>query len=93
MNIEKFTSAARAVISSAQMLAAKNNHLDIDKHLLEHKATIEAKQDSDETPLHVACSSGHLEVVKYLLIKGAKIEAKQKEGMSPLQIACQNGHL
>jgi ATP-dependent Clp protease ATP-binding subunit ClpB len=26
MNIEKFTSAARAVISSAQMLAAKNNH-------------------------------------------------------------------
>lgn len=26
MNIEKFTSAARAVISNAQMLAAKNNH-------------------------------------------------------------------
>ena len=26
MNIEKFTSAARSVISNAQMLAAKNNH-------------------------------------------------------------------
>ncbi len=52
------------------------------KWLIERGANIDAKNDSDETPLHLAAGSSR-EMTQFLLAKGAKITTN-KWGMTPL---------
>ena len=61
------------------------------QYLIEKGANIEAKDNSQWTPLHIACWNGHLPVVQYLIEKGANIEANSKYG-TPLHIASYHGH-
>ncbi|KAJ6656091.1 hypothetical protein lerEdw1_004140 [Lerista edwardsae] len=68
---------------SALHLAAKNNHLDCVKRLL---------QDG-HIPLQLAVQNGHSEVCKYLLEQGADINSRDKNGRTAMMLACEAGNL
>ena len=67
--------------------------LQIVQYLIEKGADIEAQNQYQYTPLHIACLKGHLEIVQYLIEKRANIEAKNKNQKTPLHFACKEGHL
>jgi ankyrin repeat protein len=73
--------------------AAQENNLAEVRRLLSVGADVNAKGNSDWTPLHWACEEGHVQVVIELLQHGADIEAKDNNGYTPLHWACFNGHL
>ena len=64
-----------------QMLA------DIAQSLLEHGADVNARADTDLTPLHVAAKWGRVGVVHVLLEHGANVGAEDNEGKTPLHAA------
>ena len=55
--------------------AAINNHLDVAKYLLDHKADPNAKDVDNQTPLIGAVCYDHKEMVELLLSSGANINA------------------
>ena len=58
--------------------------------LLAHEADVNAKDNEDETPLHVVAARGRAkekDMVKLLLAKGGEINAKNKDGDTPLLLA------
>ena len=57
-----------------------------------HKANLSAKNNLNETLLHIACSSGHFQIVQYLISYGANINAKTIYGKTPLDYAKEKGH-
>ena len=65
---------------TALILASRNGHLEIVKHLLSQGADIEAKNNDGNTPLISASRGNCLEIVKYLLSQGADIEVKNEYG-------------
>ena len=72
--------------------------LDIARELLDHGATVTAKNDRGETPLH-ATSQGESEsqdgvhLAQLLLERGADVGAPDNENTTPLHFACRNGKL
>jgi ankyrin repeat protein len=52
--------------------------------LLEHGATLEARDEEGDTPLIRAASFGGTNVVKVLLAKGANVDARDNRGMTAL---------
>jgi len=52
--------------------------------LLNHGAALEAKEENNDTPLHLACWNDYLEMVKELVQRGADIFAKGEYGKTPL---------
>ena len=73
--------------------ACEKGQFQIVKYLITKEANIEAKDQSEETPLILACKEGHLQIVEYLLSKNAKIEAKNYNEQNSLHFACKAGHL
>ena len=65
-------------------------HLPIVKYLIEKGANIEAKDEYQKTPLHMASNYGKTDVVKYLVSKGANKNAKDKYGNTPYYWAYSN---
>jgi ankyrin repeat protein len=59
--------------------------------LLEHEATVDARDCCERTPLYPASMYGHLEVVRLLLDHGADANIQGSSG-TPLQMATTNGH-
>lgn len=53
---------------------------------------MEAKDESQCTPLHLACKKGSLECIELLLKKGADIMAQDNRLWTPLHYASYNGH-
>jgi ankyrin repeat protein len=53
---------------------------------------IEAKDNSNRTPLLCAAGNGHGAVAKVLLDKGADTEAKDNSNQTPLLCAARYGH-
>lgn len=51
------------------------------------------RDESKQTPLHLATQYGIIENVKLFLEKGADINVKDKNGWTPLHIACKEGNL
>ena len=61
--------------------------------LIQKGVDINARNDNDETPLHVAARKGQLEVVKALIQKQANMDAKERGGNTPFHWAVLYGNL
>ena len=75
--------------------AARSGNLVLSWFALEKfGASVNARNEQDFTPLHIACRYGHLDIAKLLVKKGANIEAMITHNQAtPLNIACSFGHL
>ena len=74
------------------IVAAGQNHLDIVKSLLKHKALVNRTGSFQETPLMAAAAKGYSEIVTYLLASGADPKAKDDEGKDALALAKAGNH-
>ena len=63
---------------------AKNDPTNVAKLLIKNGAAINAKDDDENTPLHLAAASGNTGIVKLLIENGAIIDAQNKYGDTPL---------
>ena len=55
--------------------------------LLEKGANVDAKDEGEDTPLHLASREGHEAVIALLLEKGTDVNVKDKGGLTPLHYA------
>ncbi|UOR06426.1 ankyrin repeat domain-containing protein [Hymenobacter aerilatus] len=78
--------------TSYLFIAADNNHLDVAKSLLHHKAQVNKGDKFQLTPLMAAASKGYLEMVQLLLTNGADAKAKDEEGKTALAYAKEGNH-
>jgi len=49
--------------------------------------------DSNSTPLIIACARNHYNIIEYLIKKKANVNSMNNDGMSPLLYSCQNGNI
>ena len=63
------------------------------EYLTNNGAIINAIDENNQSPLHLATQYGHVEVLKYLISNGATINIKDVNGMTPLHTACKFGPL
>ena len=56
--------------------------------LLDRGADIEARDQWDRTPLHLACVWGHPDTARLLLDRGADVNARDEWGDTPIDYAC-----
>ena len=61
--------------------------------ILDKGANVNARDDSQKTPLHWACGYGHMEVAMALVDRGADLDARNDSQRTPLHIACYSGHI
>lgn len=71
--------------------AVLSGNMKLVQYLLEFGAKINVEDDTDMTPLILACSAGHTEVVKLLLTKTNDVNHKTSQGHSSLQYAASKG--
>ena len=83
--------AHQPIETALQRLAEKGNNPLINI-LLDHGATIEARDNHGWTPLHDAASNGHQATAAFLLERGANIEARDNNGSTPLFYAISEGN-
>ena len=58
--------------------ASHNGHLNIVEFLVSHGANVNAKNNNNETPLHIAWKNGHKDIVEYLVSHGANVTVIDK---------------
>ena len=68
--------------------ACSSGHDDIAELLLDNGANIDARSDSNETPLMMACFDGHASITKLLLDRGCAVNAVDDDGDTALHCAC-----
>jgi hypothetical protein len=57
------------------------------------KCSVDCRNESGETPLHVACKTGDLDVIKMLVSEfKADLLARDKDNNTPLSKAVSSGH-
>ncbi|MCP4134951.1 MAG: ankyrin repeat domain-containing protein [bacterium] len=83
--------------TTALMLAAHRNKLDIVSYLVEHGADITLQEQDQagelgKTALMFAADRGNLEIVQYLVSLGADSAPKNKYGESAIALAVANNH-
>jgi hypothetical protein len=76
---------------TALMEAAKADHLDVVKLLLEEHADVDARNLKGETALMAAAGEGHSDVVKLLLDSGAAVLTRDHHDKTPLMWAAIKG--
>lgn len=76
---------------NADMGSAPGDREAIVDLLIEHGASIEARDSSDRTPLALAAYSGSPRVVQRLLEAGADANSRSKGGVTPLIYAAYSG--
>jgi ankyrin repeat protein len=87
------TCGAANPITTLLQCAAAHGAIDCAAYLVEHGASVHAKNFSGFTPLHWSAYSGRAETVALLLAHGADIEARTDDGRTALHIAASRGHL
>ena len=85
--------AARPDGSTALMLAADRNDLDVATLLIRANANVNAANEYGATALSVACASGHTALVTLLLNANANPNAALVSGETPLMTASDKGHI
>ena len=78
-------------ISSTLFAAADRNCTDLATALLDHGASVDARDRLGTRPLGRAARSGHLEMVDLLLERGAPINARDLAGATALYLAAERG--
>ena len=64
-----------------------NGHIEAIKALLDAHANIEAQDDDQRTPLHMAAINGQTEAISVLIAAHANIEAQDNDQCTPLHLA------
>ena len=73
--------------------SCRYGHVDIARTLVNHKANVNAKTDSGDTPLTLAARNKHDNVVHALLSDSqCLVDAKGQDGYTALQYSCRYGH-
>jgi ankyrin repeat protein len=80
-------------ISSALFSAADGNCIASATDLLDHGASVDARDRFGARPLSHAARFGHLEMVDLLLARGAPIDARNLAGATALYFAAEGGHV
>ena len=73
--------------------ATQSGHTDFVRLLLEHRASVDAREEDGWTPLMMAAQNGHLEICDLLLRRGANVDAEEKDQATALWLASQQGHI
>ena len=72
--------------------SCRNGHVDVVRTLVKHKANVNAKSDSGDTPLTLATRNKHYNVVHVLLSDSqCLVDAKGLDGYTALQYSCKYG--
>ena len=80
-------------ISLALFSAADANCIALATDLLDHGASVDARDRFGARPLSHAARFGHLEMVDLLLARGAPIDARNLAGATALYFAAEGGHV
>lgn len=75
------------------ILAARNQHLEVVRYLLEHGADPNAQSRTRKTVLIPLAARGAADEVKLALQCKAQVNVPDSDGMTPLMWACRNGRL
>jgi len=78
---------------SALAYAAKFNHLDVAKVLIENGADINQKVNTGATALQIALNTDNFDIADYLVSQKADVNVKDILGMTALGWACKDGNL
>ena len=93
-DMERATEDDVATLNSKLLQAAKDGDTDLACELLQQGADVNARDDDDMTPLHLAAKHGHLDMVKYLLSRNdVDVDARDDRDAPPLFYAAEHGHL
>ncbi|QJT94912.1 ankyrin repeat domain-containing protein [Wolbachia endosymbiont of Diaphorina citri] len=90
IDIIEFLKKTQLDLDKELLAVANSDDLNRVKALVSQGASLEAKDNSDNTPLHNACNNGYVKVVEYLVEEGASLKAKNKDGEAPLHVAVQH---
>jgi len=80
-------------VSSTLFAAADRNCIDLATTLLDHGASVDARDRLGARPLSRAARSGHLKMVDLLLQRGAPIDARDLSGATALYVAAERGQV
>src|SRR5262245_35666488 len=80
-------------VSLALFAAADRNCTGLATELLDHGASVDARDRLGARPLSHAARFGHLEMVDLLLARGAPIDARNLAGATALYFAADGGHV
>jgi ankyrin repeat protein len=84
----------QAGTSSPPHVGSRPGQTEMVKLLLDHKAEVDAKTQTGQTPLHSAAKNGHKDVVELLLANQADVNTKDTGfGNTPLHRAALDGHV
>lgn len=67
--------------------AAENDYAECVRLLLDHRADVNCRNASQQTPLHLACLSQSIGTVEILLKYGANVNAVYRDGRTALHAA------
>lgn len=74
--------------------AAQLGDIEIVKFVVKQRGVmINAKSETDWTPVHVAAAEGHVHILEYFYSMGADLYSGDISKMTPLHIAVKYGHL
>ena len=89
---EARTPVPKSVLDERLLKAAEVGQQEEVKELLHSNANIEAKDEDQLTPLHLAALYRHRDIVDLLLDQNADIEAKDEDQLTPLHLAALYRH-
>lgn len=73
------------------MKAVKSGNIAMARRLIAHGGDITERNDTGQTPLHVAALNGDMKMIEELLGQGMDIEAKDNRNMTALYHASKSG--
>lgn len=75
------------LLQSIVLAAAENDYVECARLLLEHRAEVDCRNASHQTPLHLACLSQSIGTVDLLISYGANVNAVYRDGRTALHAA------